>query len=157
VCDALHDDFGLQPVLVGAPSERERATAHQIRAHARGSAPVDALGAGGLRGLVGILDGAALVVSLDTAPLHMSVALGRPVIALMAQADPRRTGPYRQFHDLVVNAFAEPGDPPDEVLWVRRRGRMPRISVPQVLERVERWRTAYAPHDRGGIHRGASG
>jgi heptosyltransferase I len=90
--------------------------------------------------LVGILDAAELVLSLDTAPLHMSVALGKPVIALMSQADPKRTGPYGRSMDLVVNAFAEPGDPPDEVLWMRRRGRMPRITVDDVLERVARWK-----------------
>ncbi len=140
VCDALHADFGMQPVLVGGPSARERETAASIRALAKVSAPVDALGVGGLRGLVGILEGAKLVLSLDTAPLHISVAVGTPVIALMSQADPRRTGPYARSQDLVVNAFAEPSDPPNEVLWVRRRGRMHRITVEQVLAKVERWR-----------------
>jgi heptosyltransferase I len=150
VCDALHADFGLQPVLVGAPSVRERATAAAIIAASRTGAPVDALGEGGLRGLVGILDGSALTISLDTAPLHISVAVDTPVISLMAQADPRRSGPYRKYHDLVVNAFAEPGDPGDEVLWVRRRSRMGRITVAQVLEKVERWRSTYF-RSSGGI------
>lgn len=140
VCDALQADFGLQPVLVGAPSARERATAAAIIAAAKSSTPVDALGVGGLRGLVGILEGSALVISLDSAPLHMSVAVDTPVISLMAQADPKRTGPYAKFEELVVNAFAEPGDRPDEVLWVRRRGRMSRITVRQVIEKVELWR-----------------
>jgi len=139
VCDALFTQYGLQPVLVGGPSARERATAAAIRAGARRSDPVDALGHGGLRGLVGILDGAALVISLDTAPLHISVALDRPVIALMSQADPKRTGPYGRNLDLVVNAFAEPDDPPDQVLWVRRRGRMDRITVDDVMARVALW------------------
>jgi heptosyltransferase I len=139
VCDALHSAYGLQPVLVGGPSAREQATAAAIIAAARVSAPVNALGHGGLRGLVGILEGAALVLSLDTAPLHISVAVGTPVIALMSQADPKRTGPYGRGMDLVVNAFAEPGDPPDEVLWMRRRGRMGRITVDDVLASVQRW------------------
>lgn len=139
VCDALYSDYGLQPVLVGGPSDRERATAAAICQRTQASRPFDALGQGGLRGLVGILEGSALVLSLDTAPLHMTVALGRPVIALMSQADPKRTGPYGRGLDLVVNAFAEPDDPPDEVLWTRRRGRMGRITVAQVLECVQRW------------------
>ena len=142
VCDALHADYGLQPVLVGGPSARERATAADVIRLARRSRPVDALGSG-LRPLVSILDGSALVLSLDTAPLHVTVALDRPVVSLMSQADPRRTGPYRRFHDLVVNAFAEPGDGP-EVIWERRRGRMGRIAVEDVLAKVERWRTHYA-------------
>ena len=140
VCDALHSQYGLQPVLVGGPSERERTTAAQIIAAAKVAKPLSALGEGGLRGLVGILHAAELVLSLDTAPLHISVALGKPVIALMSQADPKRTGPYGRSMELVVNAFAEPGDPPDEVLWMRRRGRMGRITVDEVLERVARWK-----------------
>lgn len=138
--DALVADFDLQPVLVGGPSVREQATAAAITAACRRAAPVNALGEGGLRGLVGILEGSALVISLDTAPLHISVAVDTPVIALMSQADPKRTGPYGKGDELVVNAFAEPDDPPDEVLWMRRRGRMSRITVDQVLERVQRWR-----------------
>ena len=144
VCDALSAEHGLQPVLVGGSSARERATAAAIVAACRQARPVDALGSG-LRALVGILDGAALVLSLDTAPLHVSVALDRPVIALMAQADPRRTGPYRRFHDLTVDAFREPGDPDDQVIWERRRGgRMARIGVDDVLARVHVWRARYA-------------
>lgn len=139
VCDALHSDFGLQPVLVGGPTRREQATATAIQQAARASRPFNALGHGGLRGLVGILEGSALVLSLDTAPMHIAVAVGRPVVALMSQADPKRTGPYGQGLDLVVNAFAEPDDPPDEVLWMRRRGRMGRIGVDDVLARVQRW------------------
>ena len=143
VCDALAKDYGLQPVLVGGTSPRELATASAIRTLAKTRELVEALGIGGLRGLVGLLDGAAVVLSLDTAPLHISVALGKPVIALMSQADPKRTGPYGQSQELVVNAFAERGDPPDEVLWMRRRGRMGRITVEQVLEKVERWRQVH--------------
>ena len=140
VCDALQTQYGLRPVLVGGPSAREQATAAAIMAATQASRPFNALGRGGLRGLVGLLDAAELVLSLDTAPLHISVALDKPVIALMSQADPKRTGPYGRSMDLVVNAFAEPGDPPDDVLWMRRRGRMGRITVDDVLARVARWK-----------------
>jgi heptosyltransferase I len=82
------------------------------------------------------------VISLDTGPLHMAVALDRPVVSLMAQADPKRTGPYRKYQDLVVDAFREPADG-DAVIWTRRRGRMPRITVDQVLARVAAWQERY--------------
>ena len=140
VCDALYDDYGLQPVFVGGPSAREAATAAAIGALAT-RPPASALGSG-LRRLVAILDGSALVVSPDTAPLHISVAVGTPVVSLMGQASPRRSGPYRRFHDLVVDAFTDPGDG-DRVVWERRPGRMQRIGVADVLAKVERWRTHY--------------
>ena len=146
VADALVERYGLTPILVGAAGEREQRIAAAIRAHAR-HPPVEALGSG-VRRLVSIIDGSALTISLDTAPLHIAAALGRPVISLMANADPLRTGPYRRFGDLVVDAFRGPGDPTDTVIWPRRKGRMPRIQVADVLAKVGVWRERYAGKSR---------
>jgi heptosyltransferase I len=144
VADALHDVYGLRPLLVGAGTDRDRAAAAAIKAQAK--APVeDALGSG-LRPLVSILGGAELVISVDTGAVHMAVALDRPVITLMSNADPRRTGPYRKFHDLIVDAYHDPGEdtgPRAPISWTRRPGRMPRIAVADVLDRVARWRSTY--------------
>jgi heptosyltransferase I len=141
VADALHDRYGLRPLLVGAGTDRDRAAAAAIKATARVLVD-DALGSG-LRPLVSILNGSEVVVSVDTGAVHMAVALDRPVIALMSNADPRRTGPYRKFQDLVVDAYHDPGEE-GPISWVRRPGRMPRILVPDVLERLERWRSTYS-------------
>jgi heptosyltransferase I len=141
VCDALYADFGLQPVLVGGRSEREQRAERIILDRARVPV-VSALGSG-LRNLVGILDGAALVLSPDTGPLHMTVALNRPVISLMGYTNPKRVGPYRRFHDLLIDAYGEPGED-YPISMENRPGRMPRITVRDVLDKVERWRTVYA-------------
>lgn len=135
VVDALFERFGLQPVLVGGTSTRER-SAEQLLLQRCRHAPVSLLGSG-LRKLVTILHHSAVVLTPDTAPLHMAVALGRPVISLMGASDPRRTGPYRASQHLIIDAFREPGDPP-EPLNVRR-SHMDRITVDQVLEKVELW------------------
>ena len=142
VCDALAGDFGLQPVLVGARSRRELHAEHVILEQAR-LKPVSALGQGGLRGLVGIFDAAALVLSPDTGPLHISVALDRPVVSLIGYSNPKRVGPYRKFRDLMIDVYGEPGED-YPVSMTNRRDRMARITVNDVLDRVERWRTAYA-------------
>jgi heptosyltransferase I len=141
VIDALDHDFDLQPILVGGRSARELAAERVImsRAHSR---PVSALGSG-VRPLVSILDGSVLVLSPDTGPLHMAVALDRPVISLIGYTDPRRTGPYRRFHDLVIDAFHDPGET-GAVTAERRYGRMGRIAVADVLAKVERWKAEYA-------------
>lgn len=141
VVDVLYHDFGLESVLVGGRTERELAAERVIFDRAR-RMPVSALGSG-LRNLVSILDGSALVLAPDTGPLHMAVALDRPVISLMGYTNPRRTGPYRRFHDLIVDAYGEPGED-YPISMENRLDRMPRISVRDVVERIERWRRRYA-------------
>ena len=141
VCDALYSDFGLQPVLVGGRSPREEHAERVIMEKARHK-PFSNLGNGGLRGLVGVLEGAALVLSLDTGPLHMTVALDRPVIALMGYSNPKRVGPYRKFKDLVIDVYGEPGED-YPISMENRPDRMPRITVKDVLDKVEIWRSRY--------------
>ena len=145
VIDALWDRYGIESVLVGGRSERELSTADAITSAVRHK-PRSALGSG-VRRLVSILDGSALVIALDSAPLHISNALGRPVISLMANADPRRTGPYRRSQDLIVDRYHEEGEI-SPVSSKRRWGRMPLIGVDDVLDKLEIWRTRYASIDQ---------
>ncbi len=140
VSDALYHDFELQPVLVGGRSPRELHAEEVIMAQAR-HAPTTELGSG-LRKLVSILDASSLVLAPDTGPLHMAVALERPVVSLMGYTNPRRTGPYRRYHDLLIDAYGDPGE--DYPLSMENRpDRMGRITVRDVLDRVERWRSTY--------------
>jgi heptosyltransferase I len=147
VADALWYDFELEPVLVGGRSPRELHAERVITERAT-RAPRSELGSG-LRNLVGILDASALVLAPDTGPLHMAVALDRPVVSLIGYTNPKRTGPYRKFQELIVDAYGEPGED-YPISMENRRDRMPRISVRDVLDRVERWRAAYASSARSG-------
>jgi heptosyltransferase I len=141
VCDALYTDYGLQPVLVGGTSARERDAQRIIMD--RASSPVRSELGSGLRKLVSIMDASALILSPDTGPLHMAVAMNRPVISLLGYTNPKRTGPYRRFQDLMIDAYANDGE--DYIPTMENRpGRMSRITVDDVLSRVEIWRGRYA-------------
>ncbi len=140
VCDVLYADFGLQPVLVGGRTRREERAERVILERAR-CKPVSALGSG-LRNLVSIFDGSALVLSPDTGPLHISVALDRPVVSLLGYLNPKRVGPYRKFRDLMIDAYGEPGED-YPVSMESRSGRMERIQVRDVLDKVELWKKNY--------------
>ena len=141
VADALHEQFGMQVVLVGAKSERELAAQRIVIDRARHK-PRSELGSG-LRNLVSILDASALVLSPDTGPLHMAVALNRPVISLMGYTNPKRTGPYRRFKDLIVDAYGDPGED-YPISMENRPGRMKLIETQDVLEKVALWKQRYA-------------
>lgn len=141
VCDSLYSDYGLQPVLVGGRSARELDAERIIRE--RATTPIRAELGSGLRKLISILDASALVLAPDTGPLHMAVAMNRPVISLLGYTNPKRTGPYRRFHDLMIDAYANDGE--DYVPTMENRpGRVPRITVDDVLARVDVWRQRYS-------------
>ena len=140
VVDILSGEYGLQPVLVGGRSPRELHAEQVIMSRAK-HRPVSALGSG-LRNLVGILSGSALVLSPDTGPLHMAVALERPVISLMGYTNPKRTGPYRKYHDLLIDAYGNPGEE-YPVSMENRTGRVVRITVEQVRQKLTVWEEKY--------------
>jgi heptosyltransferase I len=130
--DRLHEELGVDAVLLGAPSARERAAADLVLERAR-HRPLDLL-AWDLRRLVYLLERVDVLVSPDTGPMHIGVALGTPTVGLLGYSSPKWCGPYR-YQDLMVDAFGDPGEdyPPGRLF---RPGRMGRITVDQVVERV---------------------
>ncbi len=140
VCDILSTNYGLQPVLVGGNSDRETSAAAEI-VRLSSAQPHSALGSG-LRNLVSILDASQLVLSPDTGPLHMTVATGTPVISLMGYTDPRRTGPYRSFQDLIIDVFHDPGER-GPVTMETKVDRMGRITVDDVATKIALWSERY--------------
>jgi heptosyltransferase I len=139
VCHMLYHDHGLQPVLVGGRTPRELAAEAVIMRDAPFAH--SALGSG-LRKLSAILDGAAVALSPDTGPLHLAVALRTPVISLLGYTNPKRVGPYDFAHDLMIDAYGDPGeDYPLDMAY--REGRVERITVEDVAAKLAVWRQAY--------------
>jgi heptosyltransferase I len=135
VIDEIGRRHGLPCVLLGGPSEEEARMAAGILSRSRGPVPpIDARG-DGLRRMLWLLEGSALVVSPDTGPLHMARAVGTPVVGLYGRTNPRRAGPYRAWRDLLVDGYA---DHPGEAYDASRsyRNGMGRITPDQVLEKV---------------------
>jgi heptosyltransferase I len=131
VVDALERDLGYRAVLLGGPGERETRVARAS------TAPVWAMG-DGVRRLAWVLDLCSLVVAPDTGPVHIARAMDVPVVGLYGHTNPWRVGPYRKFEELWVDAYTDPGEAPDPSSFEPKHGRMERIAVRDVLERVER-------------------
>lgn len=135
VLNSLYHDFGLQPVMVGGTSTRERLLAREVIRLT--SAPVLNAMEDGLRRLLWLLDGSTLVISPDTGPLHMARAVEVPVVGLYGFTNPRRSGPYRKYEELVVDGYARyPGEDYGISMERRRKG-MSRIRPEMVLEKVQ--------------------
>jgi heptosyltransferase I len=134
--ESIEDDFGFQTVIVGGPSDGERAAAAEVMRLTRAK-PINALG-DNLRRLIYLIDGSDLVVSPDTGPLHIARALETPVIGLYGYTNPKRTGPYRKYNDLVVDGYARDPDEDYPITMEYRPDGMGRITVKTVQEKFQR-------------------
>jgi heptosyltransferase-2 len=89
-CDGIARRRGLLPVLLPAPSPDEIAIAREVSAGIQGRhLLIDAPGS--LEDLKAMVERCALLLTNDTGPRHVAVALGRPVVTLMGPTDPRHT------------------------------------------------------------------
>ena len=82
--DLLKSEMGLTLVLNGPPgAEEQLRTMGSVHAHCSG-----------LRGLIWATRRALAVVGLDSGPVHMAAAIGKPGVAIFGPTDPARNGPY---------------------------------------------------------------
>lgn len=133
--EIIESDFGYQPVLIGGPSSVEAAAANAIMRLTRAS-PLNELG-DDLRRVAYLIDGSDVVVSPDTGPLHIARALEVPVIGLYGNTNPKRTGPYRKYGDLIVDGYTQYPGEDYPVSRKRRPDGMHWITVEAVAERFE--------------------
>lgn len=139
--DALQEELGYRVLLIGGPSTAEREAAERIANESR-TRPLSGLG-DSVRRMMWMTGGVDLLISPDTGPLHIAHALGTPVVGLFGHTNPWRVGPYRHYHDLIIDRYTEPGDPPDSSGYEPKNDRMERISVADVLEKVAIARERY--------------
>ncbi len=135
------DARGYTVAIVGGDGAVERARAEAVVRLAR--CEVEDARADDLRRLIWLLDGAALLVSPDTGPYHLGVALGTPSIGLYGTTDPARVGPAHRFLELVVDAWHDPGEAWHPPRAGYRERRLERIGVERVLEAVTLARARY--------------
>lgn len=83
-------------VLIGGGTDRERAQRFMQGVNTATAEHVDdRIGKTGLQQMITLLDGFDVLVTGDTGPLHVAVALKVKTISLFVTADPRTTGPIQ--------------------------------------------------------------
>ncbi|MEW5848257.1 MAG: glycosyltransferase family 9 protein [Myxococcota bacterium] len=96
-------EMGLQVVLTGARSE-----AAYVGDIARRCPPgvVDSSGRLSLGELLALLEGAACVVTNDTGPMHLAIALRRPTVCLFGPGDPDHYGTFNRTTEIIYRGVA---------------------------------------------------
>ncbi len=93
LAELIYDKTKIMSVLTGGGKEDIK-RGLRIEALA-GESVINLVGKTSITELAGIIARCEVVVSCDTGPMHLSVALGKKTIALFGPSDPVRTGPYR--------------------------------------------------------------
>ena len=99
LCDKLIEDCAAQIILVGV--KEDEAVINDIITRMKKSAH-NFVGKTNTRQLAGLLKKADLLITNDSAPLHLGCAVGAKVLALFGPTDPKRYGPTGEF-DIVIN------------------------------------------------------
>jgi len=132
---------GNQVALMGAPSEADfvqslyESLPSDVREHVANTAGRLKLGE-----LLALLDGAACILTNDTGPMHMAIALKRPTVCLFGPANPEHYGQDLPFVEIFyARVFCSPclyeaDDPPCNGNNIC----MQRIEPQQVVQAVHR-------------------
>jgi heptosyltransferase-1 len=129
----LSKGFGV--ILIG--SQRERAVCEEVAALAPGA--IDLAGMTALSELAALIRRSTISITNDSGPMHLAVALDRPVVSIFGPTDPVWIGPYKRAN-AVLHADLECSP-----CYLRKlkhchhdHACMRSVSAPAVIERAER-------------------
>ncbi len=121
-------------VLIG--SNGERAACQQVASAAPGA--VNLAGLTTLSEVAALIGRAAICITNDSGPMHLAVALNRPVVSIFGPTDPLWIGPYREPNSVLSAA------PACAPCYLRRLSRCPHhhacmrgVSAEAVIARIE--------------------
>jgi len=97
--DKLIDEFGLKVVIAGSEGDLKRALRIQEMTHMRFAI---ICGKVNLKQFAAVCEKAEAVVSGDSGPMHIALAVGAKVIALFGPTSPSLTGPYGSSNFTVI-------------------------------------------------------
>lgn len=138
-----HQKHNAQIVLCGGPTQLEEDTANRIL-QLTDTPILNLVGKTNLKQLSAILHKADVLLTSDSGPSHIAVAVGSKVIALHAATNPYQIGPYGQqdyWIDHYLQAIqAEYKKPADELNWgIRAHGTdvMAQINIEEVKQKLD--------------------
>lgn len=91
---------GHRLVITAAPVQEEAEFVAQVLANVR-TKPVDLSGRLSLKGLAALSAKSRLFIGVDSAPMHIAAAMGRPVVALFGPSGEAEWGPWSVPHRIV--------------------------------------------------------
>ena len=141
VIDYVEKKLPLKCMLFGGLSQREQELKEKILSACK-SKPVLAFESDIRKGMLQ-LEGSTMVVSPDTGPLHMAVAMNVPTVGLYGYSNPQRCGPFEKYQDLLISTQSINGNSPN--LRSTRENGMSEITPSEVIDKISYGLHRYCP------------
>jgi len=104
LCDYIRENHGLPVIITSAPDEKERKRVKEILALAS-YPPIDLSGKLSLKELAYCISRSILFIGVDSAPMHIAVAVNTPVIALFGPSGDHMWGPWGSGHIVIKKGW----------------------------------------------------
>ena len=101
---ALHEKNGAMLYISGVPEDAD--TCKKLMDLLPPGSAHNLCGKTSLVELGGVLQAMALVITVDSGPMHMAAATGTPTLAIFGPTDPLRVGPFGPQHRVLRNTTA---------------------------------------------------
>ncbi|MGN6370615.1 MAG: glycosyltransferase family 9 protein [Phycisphaerae bacterium] len=88
-------------VLFGSPDEQPLCEEIANRSGSAGHPRINLAGRTSVADMVAALARCSMIIGNDTGPLHVAVALGKPILGLYGRTDPHSVGPYGQLENVI--------------------------------------------------------
>lgn len=98
VGDRLHEELGLPVMIFGGPTDRELAAGIVANMRHR---PTVVAGRASLAETAALMERCHFLVTGDTGPMHMAVALAVPVVAMFGPTNPLKFGPFTTLRTIL--------------------------------------------------------
>jgi ADP-heptose:LPS heptosyltransferase len=132
VCDGLSHECGAGIVFVGMGEDKDTVLSVTKKMKSK---YYDLVGKTNIRQLAGLIKSSSLLITNDSAPLHLGCAVGAKVLAIFGPTDPKKYGPTGEF-DAVINKklFCSPCE---EAACKHGHECMKLVSADEVLDRAK--------------------
>ena len=131
LADMVSSKFDVSIIAIGTKSEK---SVIQKLVEGAGSPVIDLGGKTDIPVLTAMLKGAKLVISNDTGPGHIAVAVNTPTIIIFGPTNPSRIRPFKKPHSIVA---IDPDTRGGAIENTDDKYRIEKVSVDSVLREVE--------------------
>jgi len=104
LCNEVAKKTGMAPVILGSPGDVDKAS---LFVSTLKSPFINLVGKTSIKVVGAVIEGAKVMVSIDSGLMHLAGLIGKPVVALFGPGNPQRWGPLKRGPAVIFSGNAD--------------------------------------------------